>query len=386
MPLAAPVVLAGLLLLQPPTTPPVPSQVGPPAVPPPAPMKPTFPKEIGGKDLAGWLKELKDNPDPAIREAAARIIPAFGPDARRPALKPLVAAVNREQDPSVWVAVIEIIGNLGPDSAEEEKEIAGALGVAMTRTLAGSVARLRIAQALGNYGPESAAAIPSLTAVVKDTSYQTRQTVAVTLGRVAMPADPKKGPNASALKALSGTLLTDSAAPVRLAAVQSLILLGPPAFDDPSKYPIVIKPYLDAVTAQHKVEKDKGVWIWLHVLLMRYDGGQFTDVNVKKIADFIVSTDTGVRLNALNALAMLGEKSKPHVPEIARALTFDDPGTHLTALGTLAALGDFAKAAIPELEKYKAASKDEQMKFIAQDAIDTISGKKKPTPPPMPPK
>lgn len=378
MPLAAPALLAGLLLLQPP--PGSPSQPpAPPPVPPPSgsAAKPAFPKDIGGKDLAAWIKEMKDNPDPRVREDAVLCIPLFGPAARKPAFKPLLAAVNRESDPGVWLKIIDTLGVIGADTPEDEKDIAGALALAMMRTSPGGIGRLKVAQAIANYGPAANGAIANLTIASKDPAYETRRAVAFALGRIGLPADAKKGPNPNALKTLVA-MLSDVAAPVRFDAIQSLILLGPPAYEDPSMYPVIVKPFLDAATAQFKVEANKPNWIWLSVLIMRYDGGQYTDANIKKIADFLVSTDGNVRVNALTALAMLGERTKPFVPEIARTMTFDDPETQKTAVDTLGALGELAKVALPDLERFKATVKDEQTKKYVQEAIDAVSGKKKP--------
>ena len=64
-----------------------------PAPPVPAPMvekPPEWPKEIGGKDLKGWLTELKESTDGSVRELAIKVIPQFGPPARRESIKPFI--------------------------------------------------------------------------------------------------------------------------------------------------------------------------------------------------------------------------------------------------------------------------------------------------------
>src|SRR6185312_16081406 len=43
--------------------------------------KPEWPREIGGKDFAAWLKEVS-HPDPSVREFALKTLPSFGPDAK----------------------------------------------------------------------------------------------------------------------------------------------------------------------------------------------------------------------------------------------------------------------------------------------------------------
>jgi HEAT repeat protein len=381
----------------PPATQPTPSPLGaPPAATPN--KAPSWPKEIGGKDLNAWLKELKDSKDAAVRDAAVKAIPLFGPDARRPALDPLLAALRAERDPGVRLNVIGLLGTIGAENAKEAEKIAKALALALANSGPGGPTRLHLVRALANYGDDAAAAITEVLSVITDPSYETRRAAAFALGRLAFnapdPKDPKKGPDLRALKGLANTMLKDSSAVVRLEAVQSMILLGPPAYkpDNPADYVAAIKPFLDPVLVQQKVEDDKGVQIWLQVLVMRYDGSQLTDLNIAKISGAINSPDPGARFHALTALAMLGEKAKPAVPVMAAALRFDEPELVLAAVEALKALGEHARQALPELERLKAqreAAKDELGKMVTQEAIDVISGKKKPMappPPPMPPK
>lgn len=335
--------------------------------------------------MNGWLAELKDSRDPSLRDAAVKVIPMFGPEARRPALEPLLAALNRERDPGVRMNVINLLGVIGAENAEQAKRISNALALALARTAPGAPSRLNLVRALATYGPDASSALPEVLSIITDPAWETRRAAAFALGRLGLPSDAKSGPNARAMQALVNTLLKDDSAAVRLEAVQSLILLGPPAYKDPSEYPALIKPYLTPVMDRQKVEKDKAVQIWLQVLVMRYDGTQLTDQNILKLAESISSTDPAARYHALTALGMLGPQAKPAVPQIAAALAFDEPDLVIAALATLATLGEHANQALPELHRFKGLVKDEGLKQVVDETIDVVSGKKKPQPPAPPP-
>lgn len=394
---------AGLIAMtaagQPPAAPAQPPGLPPPGLQPPGteipgtmPLAPPaetgthgWPKEIGGKDLKAWLADLT-SPDPGVREAAVTVIPHFGPDARDPAFKPLLAALGRERDPGVRLHVIDLIGTIGAKTPDESKEIAKALAVALANAGPGGSSRLHLVHALSNYGPAAHDGIAAVQSVDTDPAWETRRAVAFALGRLGFATDPEKGPNQSAMKTLANTLLKDGCAYVRLEAAQALVLLGPPAHGkDPAVYAQAIKPFLEPVLIRQKAEKDKAVQIWLQMLVMRYDGTQLTDANVAKIADHLKATDPQVRYHALTALAMLGPNAKPFVKQIAVALRFEEMHLVYAAVSTLAALGDSAKDALPDLFQLKQVTKDEHLKAAAGEAIDMISGRKKPMAPAAPP-
>jgi HEAT repeat protein len=362
----------------------------PPAVPTPSPpggnKPPEWPKEVGGKDLKGWLAELKDSPDGAMREAATKAIPMFGPSARKEAMQPLITAVRRETDPGVKVNLLIVLGNIGPENAEEGKKVVDILKITLSTAPQGSPYKLHAARGLGNCALYAAEAIPELvSAGMDDTAWETRRTVAQVLGIVGRPNENKKSPNAQALTAVSKKIGSEKSAPVRLELVQAMVVMGPPVVPNPADYPRVIAPYFKAINEGIKDEKDKAIQVWLHMLLMLYDGSQLTDATIKKIADLVPGPDLGGRLAALRALAMLDERAKPFVPVIIAALKTDDPVTQLEAMNALAAMREHARPALPELEKIKTTSKNEDLKESAAEAIDIINGKA-PVPAAPPPK
>jgi HEAT repeat protein len=347
-----------------------------------------WPKEIGGKDLKGWIAELKDSPDAAMREAAVKAIPMFGPPARDEALTPLLAALRKEADPGVKVNLLIVIGSIGPRSPEEGKRVVDPLKIIVSTAGSGSPYRLHAARGLGNCAEFASEAVPELATALEDSSWETRRTVAQVLGMVGRPNAKRSAPSAQALNAVSKKIRTEKSVPVRLELVQAMVSMGPPAVPaNPNDYAKVIEPYYKVITEQIKDEKDKSIQVWLTVLLMLYDGSQLTESTIKKIADHVPGADANARVAALRALGLLDDKSKPFLPVMVDALKNEDPATVVEAINALAALDMHARTAIPDLEKLKAATKDEAIKAMATAAIDIIQGKKPvaPAPPAAPP-
>ncbi len=366
------------------------AQTPPAAVPGAPPMEPKqeWPKEIAGKDLKGWIAELKDSPDAAQREAAVKAIPMFGPPARDEALTPLLTALRRETDPGVKVNLLIVIGSIGPRTPEEGKKVVDPLKIIVSTSSSGSPYRLHAARGLGNCAEFASEAIPELSLALEDASWETRRTVAQVLGVVGRPNDKRKSPHTQALNSVSKKIRTEKSAPVRLELVQAMVSMGPPAVPaNPADYAKVIEPYYKVITEQLKDEKDKSIQVWLTVLLMLYDGSQFTETTIKKIADHVPGADANARVAALRALGLLDEKAKSFLPVMQDALKNEDPVTVIEAINALAALDMHARPAIPDLEKLKATTKDETIKAMATAAIDIIQGKKPaaPVPAPAPP-
>ncbi len=371
-------------------------QVPPAAAPgaaPPAEPKIEWPKEVAGKDLKGWIAELKDSPDAAMREAASKAIPAFGPPARDEALTPLLAALRKESDPGVKVNLLIVIGNIGPRNAEEGKKVVDPLKIIVSTSSSGSPYRLHAARGLGNCAAFASEAVPELVSALEDAAWETRRTVAQVLGVVGRPNGKRLSPNAQALGAVSKKIRTEKSLPVRLELVQAMVSMGPPVvpMSNPPQpqefaaYAKAIEPYFKVINEQLKDEKDKSIQVWLTVLLMLYDGSQFTETTIKKIADHVPGADANARIAALRALGLLDEKAKPFLPAMQEALKHEDPVTVIEAINALAALDKHAKAAIPDLEKLKATTKDEAIKAMAAAAIDIILEKKPAAPPPVAP-
>lgn len=393
----APIAVGG----QPPPPLTSPPAVVPPSLapaPPPASLAPRYPTTVGGKSLSEWIKELVESKDGAIRELAVKALPAFGPDAREPALKPLLRACRDDSDPGVRVNAILTLGAIGANTKEEAKQIVDALALAINNASLGGVIRLHATRAIANYGhfPEQANdAIPTLANIAKDPCWETRKNVAYALGRVGgptkdkpeskplppgvrpPPVDPKTGPNPAAMKVLLG-MLGDSSATVRIEVVQSLVILGPMAVN-PDQYSAAVAPYMAAIGERTKAEKDKSVQVWLLMLAMRLDGYQFTDASIGKIVEFGRGPDGDVTCQALAALSVLDVKAQPIAMPFARdMLRHAEPVVVGAAAAYLGGAGTAAKPYLPDLELAKSGTKDEMLKYSISNAIDAINGRKPP--------
>ncbi|HEY2784491.1 MAG TPA: HEAT repeat domain-containing protein [Fimbriiglobus sp.] len=373
--------------------PPIVQPVQPKAIPTPLGAKPiTYPTDIGGKRLPDWVRDLSDR-DPAVRETAIKVIPAFGPDAVLPSTRGLIARAN-DEDTGVKVNAIIALGAIGARTREEAKPIVDALKLAIANSGVGRVERLHAARSLANYGILANDAISILAGISHDPSWETRRTVAMALGRVGQvpaPAAPRvKGtdrkpkeaemdrwtPSDKAVSTLKSMMSDDLCAQVRLEAVQSLVLLGPPEVP-PELYVAAVTPLYNTVSSRLKREKDKGVLIWLVMLQMRLNGADLSDDNIKKISDNLSDESVNVRVHALSALGLLGDKARPALTAIANSLQAKEPITVAAAITCLAALGDLSKPVIAELLKLQAETKDETLKALATEAIKIISGAKK---------
>lgn len=330
-----------------------------------------------------------------MREMAVKALPAFGPTARGPSLKPLLTQLSIEKDPGVRMNIILILGAIGADKPEEAKPIVDALNVIIGRASPGSPVRLHATRALAPYGAAAAIAIPTLINIVEDPAWETRQAVAYTLARAGRAPDPKpdakpsakpepkKGPNISVLRSLTSRISKEECALVRLEMAQSLLLLGPPGYNPgiQGDYEKNIRPFLELLEKQIAVETDPPTHVWLMMTHMTYDARAFTDVTISKIADYINKPDVAGRIAALRALALLGKNAKPALPSIISSLKWTDPDMIVEGISALAALKELAKEALPELERLKASGPDAYVKNVAGQAIDIINGK-----PPVPKK
>src|SRR5439155_4691014 len=93
----------------PPTTPGVPSTTpGGPGAPAAKKDDVKWPKEINGKTVEVIVKEMRTASDPAVREAAVRTLPLFGPKGREHGADDLVLVMTRDSDWNVRLAGLSI--------------------------------------------------------------------------------------------------------------------------------------------------------------------------------------------------------------------------------------------------------------------------------------
>jgi HEAT repeat protein len=323
-----------------------------------------WPTQIGGKGLADWLKDATESNDPAVREFALKTLPGFGPDARKMCSRKLLARMRAEPDPGVKFTVFSTVATLGLEDSELQDGIV-ILANIVDNGAAGGLSRLHAVESLAMFGSKAEGAIPQLTGkACLDPAYVTRRTIAETLARVGF--NEKSGPNLKALNRLAATLAKDESAAVRMAALQSLVLLGPPwAGPPPGKglpgptdwkaCKTVVESMKSRLVVRKSlgiVESDKQLEIWCRVVLMRFDQKELAnEEHLDEITKNLSPTsEIGPKLQALQALVLFGERAGSQVDKVVPLLKEEDPLVLAAVLGTLASMGVRAEPAIPELE------------------------------------
>ncbi len=394
----------------------------------------SFPTEIAGKDIKTYDKEMRST-DPAVRQAAVRTLPYFGPPARKytTVLIYFLSATN-EPDASVRADAATALGSIGFDEKDAKGFQEGMTALGKMILDEQRPVRLHAISALANFGPYAKSGITSLTAALRDTSsWEVRKAAAEALGRVGL--DPMAGPDAAVMKALTASL-ADKSSPVRLAVILALKDLG--KSPRPAEVTAEIKA-LEACIA----DSDKIVGIWARTLLMFLDEKTYlnektltvlskhlddTDLRVRiqaayalgnlgakarsKVQDVIAATkdkepnfavaaismlghfdepaaatalgkllkdeELAHRCAAARAIGSLGVLGKPLVPELIETLNDKENDLVVSAIAGLAGLGETANAAVPVLKKLAADTKDETVKAAAEQAAKYIADAKPP--------
>jgi HEAT repeats len=339
--------------------------------------KPTPPpvEQLGGKTINEWIKELKTAKDPSKVENDIRTILLFGPDAAQAAMPHLLSILRKHSrttpvDTSVRVNTVIAVGEIIGNSKERPgtNQISEAVTL-LTRLLRDDerIVRYRSAVALAQIGPEAKSAISELILASRDTStWETRHAAVLALGSVAV--DRKNGPPIKVLEALYNGL-RDSATQVRMAAVQSLVRLGPPA-DKAQR--AALERELEPVA---KSDPDPTVRIWTHIAIMNFKG-QPEDWRLDTIGKMLSSPELTVRTQAAQALADVGKHAKKQVHRLQAALSDPDPFVVGWCIVALARMGRDAGPAIERLRQIAAdPQQPEPVKRSAQQALDMIEGR-----------
>ena len=342
-------------------------------------MEPKWPTNIGGKGLKDWLKDATENPDPAVREFALKTLPGFGPDGRKECSKKLLQRMTAERDPGVKFTVFNVAATLGLEDSDLPDAISHLANV-VDGAAPGGLSRLHAIQTLAMFGPKAEGAVTKLTGgACNDPAYETRRTIAQCLGRVGF--NERTGPNLKALNRLAATLAHDISAAVRMEALQSLVVLGPPwAGPPPGKGVPAPTNWKDAKYIADRmrerlvvrkgggiVEADKQLEIWCRVVLMRFDEKELVNEDhlnaiTKNLED---TSDLGPKLQALQALALFGERAGTQVDKVVPLLTNEDPLVMtgvLTALSAMGVKGEPALDSLVKTEKFWAEKRDKRQK------------------------
>jgi HEAT repeat protein len=312
-----------------------------------------LPTEIGGKTMDTWMKELHHPSDPAVKQTAIQTIVHFGPPAKKaiPTLITLLSDYDATVRGDAATALGLLLAGLDPkDKAvggDEETLRKGIAALSYHINDDQRYVRFRVINTVSGFGPLARTLVPNvmtnlLSSLRDSSSWEVRKASATALGRVA-GGDPKEGPDSRAVKALTETLDKEGCAPVRLEAVNALLVLG-----------------LSTRTAEVDAEKkalmgrfndsDKVVALSARTLLMLIDEKQLTPVNLDKLAKYLnEDTDLRVRCQAANALGMLGKKAKAKVPDVINAASDKENELSLAAVVALSRMED--PSAVPTLTR-----------------------------------
>lgn len=351
----------------------------PPAGSAPAPQ-PAFnePKQIAGKTLDEWIRQIDHN-DPGTREEAIRTVVMFGPSARR-AIPALVRQVSNQNDHSPLTSSIVVLGYLMPVEKDPvfARMVVDALTIALNHPQA--IVKFQAATALTYCGNWSRPALPKLAQMVEDrSSWETRQAVCTALGQAGK--NEQHIPDLMALIALVKAI-DDPSKEVRAAALQSIITLGPPITPNDMA---ALKRELEK---RLKVDNDKACVIWVRVALMRIDEKLINDQNLTIIAKLLKDPDDDIAMQACRALFFIGRESKMKMDQLVAVLKHKNPRMRQQVVETLERIGPAAERTVPQIEAMFSDS-DEAVRTAAKKAYTTIKGKPpemKPTDPADSPK
>jgi hypothetical protein len=319
------------------------------------------PKELGGKSLDEWIKEIK-NPDPSVQETAMRIVPFFGAKARA-AAPALVERLKGSRDIACRAHAILALGAIADhlDDTDGGKAVEAITSALVNDTQ--TIIRYHAANALGAYNARATSAIPALVNRIHDpNSWELRQAAVASLSTIA-GGGSKMGPDSRAVVAIANRLLAneEKSGAVRMMEVMTLGAFGRPA--NPREFALAVQ----ALEHSRTVDPDKSVQIWADVALMAVD--KVTDKGLDDVAKHITKgKDVAAKLTAARALQAMGKEAKSKISDIAKMLDDDDPIVMAGALEVLAGFGPTAHEAVPAIRRF--ADKLDQNKTMTKDQRD----------------
>lgn len=333
-------------------------------------IRPTTPKEILGKTLKEWIKEV-DDPDPGVRVKAVQIITNFGEAARKEAGSALIKRLSSDRDASVRLNLIMALQAIGM----EANDIPEAVKVIQTRmrTDQQAIVRYHLAMLAAQIGTDARVMIPDLIDRAKDQgSYEIRKAALYALGNIGASIDTKVPADGRAVGALIEAFAgagRDASAEVRLEAVIALAGIGNPAT------PFERNRILTAFQAGTK-DKEKAIAIWAHVGLMAHN--EVDDKHLDAITKHLKPNEPyHLRVQACRALGIMGPKVKSRLTDLTDCLTDKEPLFVAVAVWAVGEMGEYAERAVPMLEELdRKKGTDETVKAAIKDALPKITGKK----------
>jgi hypothetical protein len=323
--------------------------------------KPEWPKLVMGKDLEFWVKEMRESKDASTRDQAIRMLPQFGPDARKVAGPSLLYAMTKDRDINVKLTAISHVPVLGFDDANMTPGLNALVAMLDPSNLQPNHTKYEAVMALANCGPFARQRTPVVAALVKyacrdASSWQLRKAAAFALGRLGQPmptpekkdapppkeiekdkskikgkpkplpeSPPEDAPDSASVKALLAMLdpVLEHSHLVRREAINSLMLLGPPHDEATWKeLRAALKKPLWGMQ-----DTDPNIALWSHVVFIQSEIKIIppNDPNLKALGAHLSSKDVGLKVEALQAMGILGDTAKPYLQDVIAFATAIDP-------------------------------------------------------------
>jgi len=327
--------------------------------------------ELGGKNLAAWMSDLKSS-DPSVREEAIRVV-VYYPGPHKGDLITLLLDRCEDRDVSLRIRAVQAFTVLDSDK-EEHKRIVRAMGSRLRNDDQEDV-RFQAAFCLLRFGEEARGALDSLIYMSWNAlSFETRRTCIQCLelcGRNAgKPPAPEPKVTLALLKSLGEKVGEgDRASQARREAAVALGSLG--RSTDTTLHQRV----MNALTAKLS-DPDKTVVIWSLVSLMALDNpNKPSDNYVTLLKGHLKSKDIRERVQTIRALGLIGDNNPMILPTLIELLDDKNPVIVGNSILALAGIGPPAMKAVPKLEEIAAVKdQDPAVKAAAEMAVKIIKG------------
>jgi HEAT repeat protein len=302
-------------------------------------------KDIGGRTLEQWVKDLK-HPDPTHRSRAVVAIVQFGEEASQ--YIPDLVKLLHDPDASPRIKTIVALRMMYIPKAHRSLVIKE-LGRCLVSLTSQSIHRYEAVKTLMNFGPlvddEREVIMDLVQNLASPSTYELRSLCIDAL--LTAGPDPKNGPDARVTDALilRATPSREPAEEVRYKAVMALGALGrPQKLENLTKVINILK------TPANYRSPNKVIRIWSHVGLMALDDKLISDKELKAIAENLKDPDSVIKANAAIALGALRDKAHAYVGDIcAMAKREKDPMVRMAVAQSLARMGNKGQNVIKTL-------------------------------------
>jgi HEAT repeat protein len=345
------------------------------------------------KGLELLNKALKDS-QIVVRIRAMTALTAIGPDAQG-SLKELMDDLLYPIDLDLRVNAINSIGIImGRTLASAKKRDAQLQQLASRAVLLLSKAtdhsqlmvRISALNALKFIGPDAYESIPQILVQLRDHkgTWEVRQAAALALGTVGYDRSFQNEKAQLGQKALIEALspLKEPCSPVRLAAINSLVMHGFPINPkaDPKAPPKGWPKTAPLIVALDRVadkDPEPGLQIAANLAVMRLTLSVPTE-NLANLTALMKHKDASIRGQATQAIGTVGEKAEKAIPALIDNLVDPEPAVKMLTIWSLGRMGTLAMDAVSSLQKLQV-EKDspDALKKAAKEVELIITGKTK---------